>query len=448
MAISADRRLASPTGRLLAGVIVALLVIGAYAAYTLTSVYRMRQVQTDIIDQNRKASLQLIRIQSDLNALALAMRDMLDNLDGYPLSAWAGQLDRIRDNLDDAIRKESQLAGSRRDPQQTDYLLSSFAQFWSAVEQMNKLAQRGEEKAARELVRQSLLPRQESLSALTARLLVLNNESEERAAAEIRGIYNGIENNAYLFLLLSLACVLGVGFVTIRSNRALFDRVNELSDRRRELAQELISTQEETLRAVSRDLHDEFGQILTAVGAMLKRAGRLAPADFQEQVREANEVVQESLEKIRGLSQSLQPVILDEQGLAAAVQWYVAVFERQTGIAVEYVGPGADAPEIASSAAIHVFRILQEALTNVARHARVNQARVGLTISPAGLRLEVIDSGGGIPESYRAGIGLAGMRERAALIGGSLDIGNANPNGTSIVLRAPIPQTSGGQGDG
>ena len=448
MAVLVHGRLSSPTGRLLAGVLFTLLVIGAYAGYTLQSVRRMRQVQTDIIDQNRKASLQLIRIQSDLNALALAMRDMLDNLDGYPLSAWAGQLDRIRDNLDDAIRRESELAGSRRDPQQTTYLLSSFSQFWSAVEHMNKLAQRGEEKAARDLVRQSLLPRQESLSALTARLLVMNNESEERAAAEIREIYNGIENNAYLFLVLSLASVVGVGFAIIRSNRALFDRVSELSDQRRELAQELISTQESTFRAVSRDLHDEFGQILTAVGAMLKRAGRLAPSDFQEQVREANEVVQESLEKIRGLSQSLQPVILDEQGLAAAVQWSVSVFERQTGITIDYQPPAVDTPEMATSAAIHVFRILQEALNNIARHARVTQARVRLTITPETLRLEVVDAGGGIPLSYKAGIGLAGMRERAALIGGSLEIGNVNPNGTRVVLTAPIPETSGGQENG
>jgi signal transduction histidine kinase len=195
-------------------------------------------------------------------------------------------------------------------------------------------------------------------------------------------------------------------------------------------------------------LHDEFGQILTALGAMLKRAGRLAPGEFQEQVREANEVVQESLEKIRGLSQSLQPVILDEQGLAAAVQWYVSVFERQTGIAVAYQGPAADAPEMASAAAIHVFRILQEAMNNIARHARVDQARVSLAITPAALRLEVSDAGGGIPDDYKAGIGLAGMRERAALIGGTLEIGNVNPNGTRVVLTAPIRQTSGGQENG
>lgn len=430
----------SPTGRLLAGVLFTLLVIGAYAWYTLDSVRQMRRVQTDIVDQNRKAALQLIRIQSDLNALALAMRDMLDDLDGYPMVAWTGQLGRIRDDLDDGLKQESALAGKRRDPQQTAYLLSSFAQFWSAVEDMQKLAETGNERQARESVRQSLLPRQEAMSALVARLLVMNNEAEQRAAEEVRGIYDGVERNGYLFLGLSLALVLGVSVAIIRSNRALFDRLTELSNQRRELAQELISTQESTFRAVSRDLHDEFGQILTALGVMLKRAGRLAPSEFQEQVLEANMVVQESLEKIRALSQSLQPVILDEQGLAAAAQWYVTVFERQTGISVDYEGPGEEAPEVRSARAIHVFRILQEALNNIARHARVDRAIVRLAIGADGLRLTVQDGGGGIPVSFKAGIGLAGMRERAALIGGTLEISSVQPTGTRIALMAPVAE--------
>jgi signal transduction histidine kinase len=87
-------------------------------------------------------------------------------------------------------------------------------------------------------------------------------------------------------------------------------------------------------------------------------------------------------------------------------------------------------------------------MNNIARHARVDQARVSLAITPAALRLEVSDAGGGIPDDYKAGIGLAGMRERAALIGGTLEIGNVNPNGTRVVLTAPIRQTSGGQENG
>ncbi|MBI2686008.1 MAG: sensor histidine kinase [Acidobacteria bacterium] len=436
----------SPTGRLVAGVLFTLVVIAAYAAYTLNSVRRMREVQAGTIDQNRKGALQLIRIQGDLNALALAMRDMLDNLDGYPLTAWSGQFDRIHGNLDDAIRVESTLSGAGRDPRQTAYLLSSFSQFWDAVEHMTKLAQSRQEREARELIRESLLPRQEALSALTARLLVRNNEAEQRAAQEILEIYDGIERNAYWFLALSVAMVLAVGITVIRSNRALFDQVTELSNQRRELARQLIATQEATLRAISRDLHDEFGQILTAVGAMLKRADRLAPAEFKEQVRETSTVVQEALEKIRGLSQSLQPVILEEQGLAAAIEWYVSVFQRQNGIIVRYQSPES-LPDVEPSAAIHVFRILQEALNNVARHTRVREVTVQLQNGPAGLVLAVQDAGGGIPVSFKPGIGLAGMRERAALVGGKLDIGTAPPSGTRIALTLPLAAAPRGGAD-
>jgi len=435
--------MSSPTGRLLAAVLFTVVVIGSYATYTITAVRRMRQVQSEVIDQNRKAALQLLRIQNDLNALALAMRDMLENTDGYPLTAWTSQLDRIRENLDDAIAVESRLSGRSRDLEQTKYLLSAFAQFWKAVDQFTQLAREGQDKLAREFVRQTLLPRQEALTAMTSRSLVQNNEAEQLAATGIVETYSGIERNAYGFLALSIVLVLGVGVMTIRSNRALFERVNELSKQRGELAQQLIATQESTLRTVSRDLHDEFGQILTAIGAMLKRAGRSAPEGFQEQLRETSVVVQETLEKVRALSQSLQPVILEEQGLGPTVQWYLTVFQRQTGIVVDYTPPDTP-PALDPSASIHVFRVLQEALNNVVRHAKVTEVSVLLAGNTSELMLVVEDRGAGIPDVIRPGVGLAGMRERAALLGGSLTAAGVDPSGTRITLTVPL----GGTGNG
>src|SRR5262245_46092425 len=117
----------SPTPRLVAGLVFTLLVIGAYATYTLGSVNRMRKVQTDIVDRNRRGSLQLIRIQNDLNSLALSMRDMLDNPDHYPLSAWKAPLARIRQNLDDAIARAAP---------NNQYLRTSFDEFWRALDGM------------------------------------------------------------------------------------------------------------------------------------------------------------------------------------------------------------------------------------------------------------------------------------------------------------------------
>ena len=419
----------SPTPRLVAGLVFTLLVIGAYAAYTLRSVSRMREVQTGIVDRNRRGSLQLIRIQNDLNALGLAMRDMLDNPDRYPLLAWQAPLARIRQNLDDAVVHAA--------PRDT-YLQSSFAEFWRACDSMLVLAGQRDDRAARQLVRATLQPRQEALTAQIARLLVERNDEEARGGQQVSGIYSGIETNAYRFLAASIVLVVLMSAGVIRSNRALFSQLSELADQRRQLARQLISTQESTLRAISRDLHDEFGQILTALGAMLRRADRLAPAaDFSKQVREASQIVQDTLDRIRTLSQSLQPVILDEQGLLAAIEWHLPVWQRQTGIKVTYRPPDRQIT-VKTPAAIHVFRILQESLNNVARHAAVDEVAVALEIGGATLALTIEDRGRGFSKPMRPGIGLAAMRERAGLIGGTLEIGPGPVSGTRVCLRVPI----------
>lgn len=428
----------SPTVRLVAGLLFTILVISAYAAFTLRSVNRMREMQAGIVDRNRLASLQLIRIQNDLNSLALAMRDMLDNPDHYPLSAWRAPLDRARQNLDDAITREAALAEGRRTAQQTLFLTSSFADFWRTCDNLFTLAASGEEDKAREIVRNTLQPRQEALTALVARLLVENNEQESLAGAQVREIYSQIERSAYLFLGFAIALIVLTSASLIRSNRAVFSQISSLADQRRELAQQLISTQESTLRAISRDLHDEFGQVLTALGAMLRRADRHAPSTaFRQQVHEAAEIVQDTLEKIRSLSQSLQPVILEEQGLLAAVEWHLSVFERHTGVAVHYRPPGR-AVEVGPGVAIHVFRILQEALNNVARHAGVEEVSVRLEAEGPHLRLTVEDHGRGLPSPHKPGVGLAAMRERAELIGGRLSVTRAGESGTVVCLNLPL----------
>jgi signal transduction histidine kinase len=414
-----------------------LLIIGAYAAYTLRSVQQLRQVQTETIDRNRKASLQLIRIQSDLSALTFALRDMLESSDGYPLIAWSAQLNRIHDNLDDALKAEFALSKSWRNPQQADYLNASFQQFWAATDQVFLWARNNEDARARAFIRATLLPRQEAITALTARLLVQNTEEDQRAATNIASIYSGIESNVYRFLALSVILVILGSTALIRSNRRLFDRVNDLSNERRTLARELISNQESTLRAISRDLHDEFGQILTAIGAMLGRARRHAPdTNFEGQVLEVNQIVQETLEKVRSLSQSLQPVILEEQGLLPAIEWHLTAYERQHGIVIHYQLTGA-APPLEAARSIHIYRILQEALNNIARHAKVREASLKLTITPHQLDLEITDHGTGIPADYKAGVGLAGMRERAELLNGSIHF-NRLATGTNVHLTVPL----------
>jgi len=231
----------------------------------------------------------------------------------------------------------------------------------------------------------------------------------------------------------------------IQSNRQLFAQLATLSEQRSELAQKLIATQESVLLHISRELHDEFGQILTAIGAMLSRAGNHAPegSTLRADLREVAEIAQSSLNKVRSLSQALHPVMLDEAGLVSTIEWYLPVVERQTGIKVWYEKSGLPFT-VESNEAVHTYRILQEALNNVVRHAGVKEAWVRLQFRSHSLRLEIEDHGNGfVPGRGKQGIGLVAMRERAELLSGVLLFQKPLDGGTLVQLNVPRDVLSG-----
>jgi len=415
-----------------------------YSAYLTHEIRGLRALQSNLINRNREDSLQLLRIQNNLNSIGISMRDMLDTgaldkSEQYPLSAWEPQFQRMRIDLQDAFTREQQVAPQGRTADQQQYLQSSLAQFWDAVERIFGLARQGKEVEAREQIRLSLQARSAALSTAVARLLVQNNESEERASAQVEEIYTHVQRQAYLFLTATLLAIIITSLYLIWSNRTLFHQLARLSTQRSELAQTLISTQESTLRHISRELHDEFGQILTAIGAMVGRARNQAPegSKLRNELLELREIAQNALEKVRSLSQALHPVMLDEAGLEQTIQWYLPAVERQTGIAISYEKSGTAFP-VGGSAAVHVYRVLQEALNNVARHSGSRKAWVRLRFTQERLELEVEDHGSGFPaRRERQGIGVVAMRERAELLGGSISFERPAEGGTLVRLEVP-----------
>jgi signal transduction histidine kinase len=381
----------------------------------------------------------LLRIQNDLNSIAIGMRDMLDNEEPYPLTAWDAQFQRIRTDLEDALRREEQLAVAHRTPEQQLYLRASVSQFWDAVDRMFALARDGKEQEARGQIRLTLQSRQTALSTTVARLLVQNNESEEQASQQIEQIYDRVQRQVYVFLAAILTAIVLTSLYLIRSNRRLFAQLASLSEQRSELAQKLIATQESTLRYISRELHDEFGQILTAIGSMLKRAGNQAPegSALRADIREVGEIAQSTLDNVRTLSQALHPVMLDESGLESTLDWYIPTVERQNGVAIVYEKSGKPF-EVDSTAGVHIYRIVQEALNNITRHAGTRRAWVRLRFLAQALEVEVEDHGLGMSaQPARQGIGLVAMRERAELLGAALELLRPPEGGTLVRLRVP-----------
>ena len=208
------------------------------------------------------------------------------------------------------------------------------------------------------------------------------------------------------------------------------------------LAARLQNIREEERTRVAREIHDQLGQALSAIKIGLTSLVRGLPADQTHPLKKTSSILQlvdEMIQTVRRISTELRPGILDDLGLVAAVEWAGEEFEARTGTKCRFALPTDDFavdPERATA----VFRIFQETLTNVARHADASEIRVRLAMEGKDLTLEVHDNGRGISEerlSNRRSLGILGMRERAMLLGGELTITGAPGKGTTVRVRVP-----------
>lgn len=220
-------------------------------------------------------------------------------------------------------------------------------------------------------------------------------------------------------------------------------RLLESEARLRELAAFLQTVREEERTRIARELHDELGQALTALridlGWLRGKCGGLgAPA--ADRVSSAFSVVEQSIVSLRRISEDLRPAMLDSLGLAAAVEHHVAQFSQRTGTPC-HLTMNREEFDLDSSLATAVFRIVQEALTNVARHAEASEVSVSIHETGTGIDMEVTDNGRGIAATgNKKTFGLLGMRERVTILGGTLEIDSQPARGTRITCWLPLPK--------
>jgi signal transduction histidine kinase len=248
-------------------------------------------------------------------------------------------------------------------------------------------------------------------------------------------------STAFSALLVGAVIAVASGSVLDELRRRLARRQRELAT----LSARLMSAQEEERRRLSRELHDEFGQSLTAVNAYLWLIDRQLPeelVDLRSRTAEARRVVAQTQSAMRELSQLLRPSVLDDFGLVPSLDTHLKTFAARHQIATSLDADGLPdrlPPEFETA----IYRIAQEALTNVARHASAQRVRVALVADDGELRLEVEDDGVGVrpnPDTQaRAGIGLIGIRERARALGGTVRL-ESSKKGVRLRVAMPLPR--------
>ena len=224
----------------------------------------------------------------------------------------------------------------------------------------------------------------------------------------------------------------------VRAEEAL----KESAERLQQLSRRLLAVQEEERRHLSRELHDEFGQLLATVTLHLQAAKSSAGAVAQPRLDESIALLQRAGTQVRSLALELRPMLLETAGLDATLRRLAEQHQQRTGIPTQVVG---HVGEVSGEVAIAAFRVVQEALTNVVRHAKARHVRIELGAGDAAIELAVADDGAGFDVTRtlerapgRGNLGLLGMRERVQLLGGSLAIDSQPRRGTRISVSLPL----------
>jgi two-component system sensor histidine kinase UhpB len=227
--------------------------------------------------------------------------------------------------------------------------------------------------------------------------------------------------------------VFGDSHEVIELTRAFNEMLERLEDERRESVRRTLTAQENERLQLARELHDEIGQGLTALMLHLDHVGKTAPRGTAEEVFEAREATRASLEEVRRIARQLRPEALDDLGLVSAISHLTDRVASRAAIEVER-SLARDLPSLAPEAELVIYRVAQESLTNVVRHADAAHATVSLMRDGNALVLTVSDDGRGIGQ-VKEGAGIKGMRERAVLSGGWLHIRPRAGGGTEVRLE-------------
>ncbi len=283
-----------------------------------------------------------------------------------------------------------------------------------------------------------LLRRHQDVIALTAKLLsagyrkasAAQNKIESRSAELVKESIGLLGSS----LLLALLCAV----LTVRMTAGLFRQMEEQANELSRVSWHMLENQETTARRFSHELHDELGQSLTAVKANLLAIDHSGQFD-RRRLDDARQLVDEAIRNVRELSQLLRPVILDDFGLDAALRFLSEGFTDRTGIDVEYKSDFAG--RLQDETETHLFRIAQEALTNIARHSGATHVGLELHAGNGKLHMFLNDNGRGLEPGHSlesTGLGMIGMRARARSTGGELRVQSQKGSGVRIDIWVPM----------
>jgi signal transduction histidine kinase len=276
-----------------------------------------------------------------------------------------------------------------------------------------------------------LFVRHEEVTTAVAHLADLSYARAAETRSRVDAQTSSIVTESVLLIVGCFVVALVSAVVTVRIAARVFRQMEEQASELSRVSFRMLETQEATARRFSHELHDELGGSLTAIKTSLT-------GNHPDKIEDSIKLIDDAITNVRTLSQLLRPTILDDFGLDAGIRWLAERFSERTGIDADYRSHFDG--RLADETETHLFRIVQEALTNVARHANASRVTIFLRAEDGKIRLTLSDNGRGLPQAApeHTGMGLTGMRARARSAGGDCTVSSTTGGGVTIEVTAPM----------
>ena len=395
---------------------------------------------------HREVDNKLRRLRSDVHLSGIYIRDYLLDTDREEAPEYRQRLTELRQNHAANVRELRALLPAQAAPR-LDKLDAGLDAYWQAFEPLFEWTIYEKIVRSARFLRREVLPRREAVLAITRDIEQLNNANLAAQRQEVTRRLTAFRDDLHRRLWRALLLGLIVAVIAVLRLRALERRSEQqrahaetAEQEMRLLSQQLVAAQEEERKKLTRELHDHVGQMLTALRMEIGRADRARGASesqLAQAIGEARRLLDTILRSVRDLVMGLRPSMLDDFGLEPALEWHVRDFRRRFNIPVELSLSG-ELDALPDQYRTCVYRIVQEALTNCARHAHATHVEIAVRHVRNTLELRVSDDGVGIDPARTRGVGLLGIEERVRELHGAFHVASRPPHGTELRVTLPV----------
>ena len=426
--------------------------IWIFAGYYFTD--RMAELErrsSDINARYTRAQDLLTTVRGHVLMGSVYVRDAL--LDPNPATAeeYRRQLEESYRTADEALKGYVPVVDVPGEQMRIDRLRREIEDFRRTLFEVLGTDSREWPAEARTLLRRRIMPKREGVMHISEEVQALNRSAFVQQQLDIASLYRATQRRVWQTVGLALAASVAIALLATLYAGRLERRLQRQRDRDVEtardlqrLSSQLLSAQEEERRSIARELHDEVGQVLTAIKVELAVAQRSVEAvgGNVDALKDARKITEGALHTVRDLSRLLHPSMLDDLGLPATIEWYLKGFGRRHGVRIELLQDGVD-ERLPPETEAGIYRIVQEALTNVAKHAQATTCRVFIQRLTNTVLVTIEDDGIGFrPEEVNVpgasrGIGLVGIRERVTQLRGELRLESGPGKGTRLTVEIP-----------